>query len=342
MITLFTLASCKDSDVPEGMQLVYGSKKDGYYFYAPEEWTISNVGGIKAAYASRVDATSVSFAEVTPTPRDGMDTETYFFTEYFNDSLSEFPVAPTVTVNRESTVFGKEAGAADKAVRYAYNYKYSERSFGFMQILIKEGERYFVFTYTALLEDRTEGKTYYDYYSEKLTKVIENFRFITAEPDDGEVKYKEDKDGYILISDSELSGFDLYVPKEFLPDYSSAIVSATHADGSNLSLTEAVDTGVKIDDYWNNRKTDLKAIITGEVTEIEILKECDLGNAGSAFSFEYTFTYNGESYHVYQILAIEGPLLMQKGYVFTFTAKEENYAKHIEEINKVIEKVKFK
>lgn len=342
VITLLAFTACKKSDVPDGMQLIYGSKSDGYYFYAPEEWTVSNVGNIKAAYASRVDATSMSFAEVFPEPKDETDKETYFFTKYFEDSLAEFPTPPTVTVNAENTVFGKEGESADKAVRYAYNYEYSGRKFGFMQILIKEGERYFIFTYTALLENRTEGKTYYEFYSEKLSKVIESFRFTEALQNDSETNYKEDTDGYILISDSSLSGFDFYVPKDFTPDYSSAIVSATHTDGSNVSLTEATATGVVINEYWENRKNELSAIITGEVNEISVNEKTALGNANSAFAYEYTFVYNGETYHTYQILAIEGPLLMQKGYVFTYTAKESNYSEHIDDITKIIEKVNFK
>ena len=185
--SVLSLSSCGgNSDTPDGMQLVFGGESAGYYFYAPKEWTVSNTGEIKSAYASRVDSTSVSFAEVHPDRNEpGVDAESYFFNSYFNDSISEFPesMKPTVTLNGEPTVFGKEGATADKAVKYTYNYKYLDNTFGFMQILMKEGDRYFVFTFCALLEVRTDNKTYYDYYLEKLQKVIEEFRFveITAE-----------------------------------------------------------------------------------------------------------------------------------------------------------------
>ena len=66
-LSLISLTSCGDDkdETPEGMQLVYGGKNAGYYFYAPEEWTVSNIGAIKSAYVSRLDTTSVSFCEVT-------------------------------------------------------------------------------------------------------------------------------------------------------------------------------------------------------------------------------------------------------------------------------------
>jgi len=65
IISIFALASCKDTgDVPEGMQLVGGGEGKGYYFYAPEEWTVTSLGGIDAAYVSNVNTTSVTFTEI--------------------------------------------------------------------------------------------------------------------------------------------------------------------------------------------------------------------------------------------------------------------------------------
>ncbi len=345
VFTVFALCACGKSDTPEGMQLVYGGKAAGYYFYAPEEWTVSNVGEIKSAYASRVDSSSMSFAKIDVAKANTTEKsdEEYFFTEYFTDSLAEFPTAPEVTVNGEKTDFGAEKSRADKALRYVYNYEYSGHKFGFLQIFMTEGEDFYIFTYSALLEERSDGKTYYDYYKDKLTSVMENFKFTERSEESGKApEYKKDKDGYILVSNSELSGFELYVPDKYAPDFSSAIVSATHEDGTNINMTEAVSTGVAVSDYWKNRKAELEALTGSTVTEIKVNEKAKLGNADAAFSYEYTFDYNGEKYHVYQVLAIEGPLLMQKGYVLTFTAKETNYEKHSAELKSIIEKVKFK
>ena len=103
--SLLSLTACSNkSDVPDGMQLVYGSNSSGYRFYAPEEWTVSNLNNIKSAYVSRLDITSVSFAEVDPLPDGvGINKADYFFTDYFNNSLSEFPESMKleVTVNGE-------------------------------------------------------------------------------------------------------------------------------------------------------------------------------------------------------------------------------------------------
>lgn len=346
-LSLISLTSCGDDkdETPEGMQLVYGGKNAGYYFYAPEEWTVSNMGAIKSAYISRLDTTSVSFCEVTESI-EANGGEEYFFASYFSDSMKEAAegLALNITLNGEATVFGKTDFEADKAVKYTYNYKYSDRSFGFMQILMKEGERYFIFTYRALLEKKDGESSQYEKYLEKLDKVISEFKFVTKEDTKTPEKtYKEDKDGYILISNSKISGFDLYVPKAFTPDHSDGFVSASHKDGSNVNLTKAFMTGnnVNVSDYFEMRKTELSAFVT-EFTEIKTFEKIDIKDTRFAFSYEYTYVYSGEKYHVRQIYIVAGPLLSQTGYVFTYTAKEENYSLHLEEIEKIISKVVFK
>ena len=346
--SLLTLSSCSnESDIPEGMQLVYGDDSTGYRFYAPEEWTVSNLKDVKSAYISRLDITSVSFAEVNPLPSGvGIDAEEYFFSSYFNDSLAEFPEAMKleVTVNGEETVFGKEGEKADKAVKYVYNYEYSEHKFSFMQILMTKGERFFIFTYCALLEEKSEGVTYYDYYlEEKVLGIIDAFRFTEVLENSEKTEYEKDSDGFSLISDPALAGFSLYVPEGFECDYSSATVSATHVDGSNINMSEATMTGnnMTVSDYWKIRKEELSAIV-GEITEIKVNEPVTVNDANYAFSFEYTFVYNGETYHVYQVLAVQGVFIFQDGYVLTYTAKEANYSLHIDEVKTTLEKVDFR
>ncbi len=353
-----SLVACDGgSDTPAGMQLAAGGAADGYYFYVPEEWLVSNVGKIKSAYISRVNTTSVSFAEIELGERE--DKDEYFFGEYFNESLAEFPTQPEMLTNGEAATFGTGDFAADKAQKYVYNYthkeviytedenaptEYREVKFCFMQILVREGERYFIFTYSALATAEEGVTPNYERYLEKAQSVIDNFRF--TNPTSGDEPEKDepicDGDGFVLISDKALSGFELYVPESFTPDFSSGIVSATHEDGSNITVTKATGTGVTAKLYWEKRKAELESI-TESLTEIEIEKPAALGNASSplygdwCWSYEYEYVYNGKAYRVYQILALDG----SNGYIFTYTAPQECFESHFEDIEKVIEKVHF-
>ncbi len=358
LISILALSSCSPGeDLPDGMKRCAGSTADGYFFYVPEEWLISNVGNIKAAYISRVNTTSVSFTRVE-LDEDKKNDE-YFFGEYFNEHRTELEKMQGFTLREEATAItlGAKDFTAERAEYYVYTYEYPSFKyesgkeeptaiyfeFSFMQILAKHGGEYYILTYSAQ-NKADEGVTpNYEKYFDKFTGIIENFKFVqkSGENED-KPEYETDADGYKLISDKGLSGFDFYVPDDFVCDFTSAIVSATHNDGSNINITEATATGVYANQYWEMRKQDL-SVFADNIREIEIGKDAKLGNNSStlygnwAYSYEYTYDYDGTSYHVYQIIAING----SKGYVFTYTAKEENYLAHLETVKKIIEKVNF-
>ena len=67
----------------------------------------------------------------------------------------------------------------------------------------------------------------------------------------------------------------------------------------------------------------------------------DFGGALRSYAYEYTYSYNGESYYVYQVIAIDGWVMNYKGYVFTFVTNIENKEAHTEELQKILSKVDF-
>lgn len=342
IILVFALVSCSGESAPDGMQLCYGTDEVGYQFFVPSGWVLSNTGEVHAAYASRIDISSVSFAEVKfdkpeklPASMSVWSTDTYFFEFYFDNSLSEFPNEPEVTVDGENTIFGKKDYQAEKAVKYVFNHEYDNHKFTTMQIFVKANSKYYIFTYTSMNEARTDEETYYAFHLQEAQKCIEEFMFTPIVPSENEsVEYEKDKDGYLLYSDPSLCGFDLYVHPDFSLDYASAIVSASHADGSNITMTKVTAAGVAVNKYWERRQTELSAIVS-ELKVIEENQDCHFGNAENKFSYEYTFKYNGKTFHVYQVLSVRG----MNGYVFTYTATEENYLKHLEKVNYICSKV---
>lgn len=331
-----SLVSCgkKDDTTPEGMQLVRGGNEYGFYFYAPEEWTVANVGSISSAYASGVDTTSVSYVEA-PMP-DSVD-------KYFKESLKEFSTPPTFRGENGEEISSEAVsgtritfGNADDAVEYVYEYEYSGHKFRTRQIFTSYGERFGIFTFTAVLENISDKeKTQYDFYREKLNSMITSFKYVDKGTDPEEPTY-EVKDGYKLISDPKVARFSLYVPEALEVEYSSGIVGAKYSDGANITMTRAMSTGLTISDYWKLRIEELSPIV-GEITELSPLTQTCFGNAKNAAACEYTYVYNGTTYHVYQVFSVTA----FNGFTFTYTAKEEAYHTHLEEIMKIIEKVEF-
>lgn len=341
IISTLCLTSCgKDDDVPEGMQLVRGGEDVGYYFYGPEEWVVANLGNISCTYVSSINLSSISFTE-TQMPEGTV-------TEYFESEKEKFPYEITVSVNGEGCAFGN----ADKiAAKYVYSYTYKDISYTCMQIFVEHSDRFFIFTYTANNTLSTDGETAYDRYLEKVTAVIDAFRFTDRTGDSSqEAEYERDSDGYSLVSDKTLSGFRMYVPDGYKVDYSSAMVSVSKEDGTNITMCEATYNAVDTDDYWNARKTSLEAIADKATDEngetVSTLKEIvskektEAANAKVAVYYEYTYSLEGVEYHVYQVLMRKG-ILNNTIYVFTYTATGEAYESNFEEMKTILGKIEL-
>ena len=67
-------------------------------------------------------------------------------------------------------------------------------------------------------------------------------------------------------------------------------------------------------------------------------KQISIKNTRWAIAYEYTYVYDNVKYHVYQIQIVANATT---GYVFTYTATEDNYNAHLNEMNKVLDKVEF-
>ena len=334
------LVSCgnKNSDVPEGMQLVRGGNDVGYYMYAPEEWTVSNQGNISAVYASGVDNSSVTYTEVEP-PKMSV-------AEYFAESSKSYTADMKFRLLCGAEGNDIKFGNAEKATKFEFDFEYSGRKFRSMQVLTEYKDRFGIFTFTALRENvSSNDEIQYDYYKDKVDSIILNFKYVDKSTSVSEPEY-ETKDGYKLISDKTVAKFKLYVPEDFKVEYASGIVSAIMPDGSSVNMAKATETNVRVDEYLSRRIEELGAIVSdvtviqhenSDGTKTNFNTNVSFGNAKSAASQEYTFVYNGVTYHVYQICAIT----TLNGFVFTYTATEENYSNNLETIKKIIEKVEF-
>ena len=391
LATLLALVSCSDEDIPDGMQLVEGSDEIGYYFYAPEGWLISNVNGIPTAYVSRVNNTSISFKEYkvsefagtgsicaddTDCKGKGLSNEVhYFLYHYFDATYAPLQLDSFISDGGATVMLGKEGERADKAVKYEFSYRYTNvgysgnetKTIGFIQYFIAHDGHYYLLTYTAGKEPTATSQTSnFDNYREDLSTVVDNFRFIdgaTGSSANGvdDSGAERDGDGFRLVSDKSKSGFDFYAPDSFKTDFSSGIISVSHADGSNVNMSIATATGNNVSTvlYIERRLAELREI--KGVTDVNLLTDLTvqghekgvpsrLGNVPEtntqtttsyAFEFEYTYKYNGEDYHVRQIICVTGNVFNAKGYVFTYTAKEANYASHMNDVNSIISKVVF-
>ena len=291
--TMFTLVSCSDEDIPDGMQLVDGSDEQGYYFYAPDGWIVQNINGIPAAYVSRINNTSVSFREysldefintgsicnsIECKGQSLSNADHYFLYHYFSATYAPLSLEGFTSDGGATVMFGAEGKRADRAVKYEFSYVYTNVAFdegddetktvGFIQYFITHDGHYYLLTYTAIKDaSATSDTSNFDNYREDLDMIVENFRFIDGAtvPNSSNVDDSDavrDGDGYRLVSDKSKAGFDFYAPDSFKTDFTSGIVSVSHEDGSNINLSIATATGndVSTAKYIERRQRELEEI----------------------------------------------------------------------------------
>ena len=338
--TTLSLTACSSGDgAPDGMQLVRGGDDIGYYFYGPEEWVVANLGDIGCTYVSKIDLSSMTFTE-TEKPAVSIS-------EYFESEKAKFPYEITVSVNGDRCNFGN---AASIATKYVYTYTYKEVSYSCMQIFVTNASSFYIFTYTASNAERSDGQSYYQFYLEKVNAAIEAFKFTEKTPTESPaVNYERDADGYILVSNKTLAGFNMYVPDSYKVDYASSITSVSNDKGVNITMSQATYTGVTNEDYWNARKDNISAFadkvtnpesgeLVSSLREIELAKQIYIDGTNWALAYEYTYKFEGVDYHVYQVLIVESAI---NGYVFTYSATEAEYQSHLEEAKTILNKIDY-
>ena len=340
-LSVLTITSCgKKDDVPDGMQLVKGGSELGYYFYGPEEWVVANIGDIASTYASKIDTSGMTFVKT-----DAPDGE---ISEYFKTEAEKLPFEITVKVDGEDCSFGN----ADKlAKRYVYTYTYKDVEYTCMQIFVRNSQDFYIFTYTANNEKRGDDKTYYEFYLDKVNASIESFKFteITAAKNE-KIEYEKDLDGRILVSDKTLSGFKLYVPENYTVDFSSAIVSVSAPDGSNVTVSETTFPATTQDEYWNERRKSIEAIAdkttspSGDtVSTFKVITppyDIHVRGADAGVAYVYSYSLEGVEYQVFQVLMRDGTI-GGSVYVLTYTATTTHYNDNINEVLDILERLEF-
>lgn len=296
LISMLSLFACGKDDTPKGMQLASGSESDGYCFYVPEEWTVSNIPGISTAYVSTITSTSVSFAEIDSESEFDYDPnvitpDLYFVTEYFNKAISEFPanLKPTNVNGGDKIVaeeqYVKDLGTGyedvnlrpDNYSKYIFQYEYKNGdyyyTYRFTQYYIVKGDRYFVMQYFGVAEkytknaDNTRNMMDFndeynnDTYLAKFEECRKYLKLFGTEKNDDTVVNGSSTD-FVVVSDPKIAGFTMYAPQTFKVDHSDALVSITANDGANVTLTKWVGASASANQTMLQRQEELSLIVT--------------------------------------------------------------------------------
>lgn len=332
-ILVSALASCSDSDVPEGYQLV-ACEGDCFRLYVPTQWTPNTVGGVTSAYYSASSGVSVN---VTVADDAGeLSVEEYWnkCNENFAKSLKDYEWSG----KHETMVLGGKP-----AYKYVYTAKITlvngEKSetvsYKFMQVMARYDEELYVFVYSAPLES-------YDSYIEAVEGDSDGAGilpyFVFAEPYEKEEDKKySDKvtvpEGMKLISTDELA-YRFFVPKSWVvndrAEYSAAYVSNTDSSNVSVQMYMTNDESKTVDQYFAECEARYKNIFES----YELISAEDIKMDGvPAKQYVYTVVSGGVEYKQLQAIVVKGAVF----YTVTYTALTENFDTHLSDVAKMIE-----
>lgn len=136
----------------------------------------------------------------------------------------------------------------------------------------------------------------------------------------------------------EKDAFYLYVPESW-SENNNGVVGAKYSntDTSNVSVTAYGGSEYSnVEEYWNDFKKNVATIST----EFEAVKENEPALLGGANAVQYVFkmTTGDVKYQIRQVFVSYSNIM----YVVTYTATEDKFDAHADDVQKIIDEFKFK
>lgn len=136
----------------------------------------------------------------------------------------------------------------------------------------------------------------------------------------------------------ENDAYCLYVPQSWVTN-NNGVVGAYYSaiDRSNISVTAySGEEFTSSEEYWNSFKADIDDIASA----FEVVKENEPKVLGGRNAIQHTYkmTVSGVKYQVRQILVAYSNIM----YVVTYTAAEDRFDAHADDIQRIIDEFKFK
>ena len=336
ILLISTLASCSQSDVPEGYQLV-ALEGDCFRLYVPTQWVPNTTSGVTGAFYSSTDDSSVAVYVADDAGELSISEYWAVCNERYAEELEEYTPSEKV----ENIVLGGQP--AEKHIFTAHRTVYSEIEkknitsvYVFMQVMAKYKGNMYILIYTAKEEN-------YDSHLETVegdsqdAGIIPYFRFDDAYvSEDGEKEFSDKvtaPDGMKLASTDERA-YRLFVPTSWKinnrADASAAYASDTDTSNVNVQMYMSSDESETVEAYWERLKVSYGEMFQS-FTMIED-KEIEMDGI-KAHKYTYSVVSGGQEFKLVQAIVRKGEMF----YCLTFTATPDNFDKHLPDVEKMIE-----
>ena len=325
LVFCFSLAGCsdKDPDAPDGMKSAT-LEGEPFVLYVPESWTLNTVSGISGAYYSPVEGLSVS-ARYTTSSADKV--------EYLKSCIEAYERA---YLEREFTLIENEQTPATlggkDAAKISFNFKDGETLIRATQICAaSDGMLISLYIYCPVSELESRAET--------LEEIRGAFKIVGSADTTAEVvTTKDTPDGMKLASNKDIE-YRFFVPNAWVCNSNSGASEAYFPESgrSNVTVTSYVPSdSVSIDEYFASCEEVYKAEFEG----YERVGETAVRKVGGkeAHSFTYTLVAEGVKIKIMQTVLVYDSSF----YTITYTALEENFDTHLEDVELMLGAFKFR
>lgn len=308
-------------DAPDGMQL---SSLEGEPFklFVPDSWTVNTSSGISCAHNSAIDKSMVSARYFTPA------SESTTLDEYIAQLSLDY--AQTLElfnlVSNAPSVLG-----GNDAKMLIFTAKHEGRDYTFRQIITRHGGDFVLLTFycpTELYEDN----------SSQFDSIASAFVLCEKNTDVGDcVTDKKTPDGMKIASADNLE-YRLYVPMSWICDSESARSEAYYPESGrpNISVTSySPDNDMTAQQYFEACEKQYKETLP----QYALLGTAERTVANkSAISYTYKATYGTTNVKIMQTVLVYSGLV----YSITYTALEDSFDAHMEDVNTILDSFIFR
>ena len=354
VVTLLAFASCAKSedDVPEGMQLVSCAGAD-YRLYVPTSWMPNTTYGVSGAYRNLDKQSTVSVMtyeaaayqeQMTAAGISEDDTEAriqWFWENQCLKPVESRALDQKVTLGEGSGEELVYLGGA-KAKEYCYHgvIQAAERlELHLLQVVAERNSRFYVFTFTATAE-------MYDLYlSEVRGSILEQFKFadpyVPLAEEQKKLNDSADAPEGMKAAFGDDVAYCFYVPQSWAIDANQSIYAAYVAeDRTSVSVAPYMPdvAMMSVTEYFNMSRSMMESM--AGVDGFELISDTETADLGGrvATVYEYRLTIGGETYHYRQYIAAYKSMI----YCLTYTATEDAFDMHLEELNSIVGAFQFR
>lgn len=322
LIFCLTLVSCSDTDAPDGMYLVSGAHEP-FKLYVPQAWKDNTSSGISGAYYSLADKITVSARYYTPDD-DGMDLD-----EYVQDCESRYAASIKDFMSEgisDSVLDGENAR------ELVFTFEDGDVDFKCRQIITEYNGDF------ILLSFYCPSNRYEELNPDQFDAIADVFKLCEKKENVGdEVTDKKTPDGMKIASSDEIE-YVMYVPSSWVCDSTSGVSEAYVSESGrpNVTVTSySYDTEMTPKSYFEACEKEYKDIL--DDYELVDSSEREVGDR-AAISYVYTASVQGVRVKIMQTVYNYNGMM----YSFTYTALEERFDAHLDDVCDMLDAFRFR